>query len=162
MERGVSARCDGDLAQTSHPALPGAAPDATGGFMTAGSRADVPAPWTRDVVLGTLAVWRLSHLLAHEDGPADVVATLRTRLDGTVLGRLLGCFFCLSLWVAAVVAPLVARRPRDLPLTCVALSGAACLLERAGDSEAVLDMSRIMGGVDDGVLRQAVPGRDGG
>jgi len=35
-------------------------------------------------------------------------------------------------WVAAPIAVAVARRRRDRPLTWLALSGAACLLERVG------------------------------
>jgi hypothetical protein len=40
------------------------------------------------------------------------------------------CFACTSVWVAAPVTLAVARRPREGPLTWLALSGAACLLER--------------------------------
>jgi hypothetical protein len=35
----------------------------------------------------------------------------------------------------------VARRPRDRPLTWLALSGAACLLERIAEREAPADLS---------------------
>jgi hypothetical protein len=38
---------------------------------------------------------------------------------------------CLSLWVAAPASVAVTRRRRVLPVACLALSGAACLLERA-------------------------------
>jgi hypothetical protein len=41
------------------------------------------------------------------------------------------CFYCLSVWVAAPFSLTVARRRRDAPLIWLALSGAACLLERA-------------------------------
>ena len=41
------------------------------------------------------------------------------------------CFYCLSIWVAAPASLAVARRRRELPVVWLALSGAACLLERA-------------------------------
>jgi hypothetical protein len=80
--------------------------------------------------LGALATWRVTHLIAEEDGPADAVLRLRARLGNGQLGRLMDCFACTSVWVAAPVSVAVTRRPRDAPLTWLALSGAACLLER--------------------------------
>lgn len=80
--------------------------------------------------LASLATWRLTHLLAEEDGPADVVVQLRARLGPGRLGELMDCFYCLSVWVAAPLSLVVARRPREAPLACLALSGSACLLER--------------------------------
>ena len=82
-------------------------------------------------VLGSLATWRVTHLLAEEDGPADLVVRLRARLGAGPLGELMDCFYCLSVWVAAPASIAVARRRRDLPVIWLALSGAACLLERA-------------------------------
>jgi hypothetical protein len=81
--------------------------------------------------LATLAVWRLTHLLAEEDGPADVVFRLRARAGAGRLGGLMDCFYCLSVWVAAPFSLAAARRTREAPLLCLALSGAACLLEQA-------------------------------
>ncbi len=81
--------------------------------------------------LASLAVWRVTHLLVEEDGPADAVVRLRARLGNTQLGRLLDCFYCLSMWVAAPASFAAARSRREVPLTWLALSGAACLLERA-------------------------------
>ena len=79
----------------------------------------------------SLATWRLTHLLAEEDGPANVVLRLRSRAGSGQLGELMDCFYCLSLWVAAPFGLALARRPRQAPLLCLALSGAACLLEQA-------------------------------
>ena len=91
--------------------------------------------------LGALATWRVSHLIAEEDGPADVVLRLRARLGNGQLGRLMDCFACTSVWVAAPVAVAVTRRPRDAPLTWLALSGAACLLERAARPEPPVELA---------------------
>lgn len=81
--------------------------------------------------LASLATWRVTHLLAEEDGPWDAVVRVRGRLGPGQLGALMDCFYCLSIWVAAPATLAVARRPRDAPLAWLALSGAACLLERA-------------------------------
>jgi hypothetical protein len=80
--------------------------------------------------LASLAVWRVTHLLVEEDGPADAVVRLRVRLGSSQLGRLMDCFYCSSMWVAVPASLAVARSRRELPATWLALSGAACLLER--------------------------------
>lgn len=87
--------------------------------------------------LASLATWRVTHLLAAEDGPANVVVRLRERAGEGQLGELMDCFYCLSIWVAAPFGLAVARRPREVPLLSLALSGAACLLEQATTREGV-------------------------
>ncbi|MGH9837924.1 MAG: hypothetical protein ACREEM_03985, partial [Blastocatellia bacterium] len=59
--------------------------------------------WFRFVIV-VLATWRITHLLAREDGPAYIVVRLRARLGDGLLGQLMDCFKCLSLWVAAPMA----------------------------------------------------------
>jgi hypothetical protein len=83
------------------------------------------------LLLAVLATWRVTHLLALEDGPWDAVTRLRARLGAGMLGRLMDCFYCLSVWVAAPFAFFVARRPVEVLAVWLAVSGAACLLERA-------------------------------
>jgi hypothetical protein len=73
----------------------------------------------------------VTHLLAAEDGPGDLVVRARARLGDSVAGRAMDCFNCTSVWVAAPLGLAVARRPRDVPIAALALSGAACLLERS-------------------------------
>lgn len=88
-----------------------------------------------------LAAWRVTHLLAHEDGPADVIARLRAQAGSTQLGELMDCFDCLSIWVAAPFALVAARRPADRLVSWLALSGAACVLEQiTAGREDVLDV----------------------
>ena len=91
-------------------------------------------------VVGALATWRVTHLLVEEDGPGDMVVRLRQRAGDGWIGRAMDCFYCLSIWTAAPVAVAVARRPREAPLTWLALSGAACLLERATTEKGDLDV----------------------
>ena len=88
-------------------------------------------------VLAVLATWRLTHLLVSEDGPWDVIVSLRQWLGDGFLGRLMDCFYCMSLWVAAPMAWLLMKQLlmnqwSQWPLLWLALSGAACLLERLG------------------------------
>jgi hypothetical protein len=88
--------------------------------------------WFR-LVIAALATWRSTHLLASEDGPRDVIANLRRRLGDGFFGKLMDCFHCMSLWIATPVACLLMNRWSEWPLLWLALSGAACLLERLGN-----------------------------
>ena len=110
--------------------------------------------WAR-FVLAILATWRITHLLAKEDGPADLVVRIRARLGHGMTGKLMDCFECLSLWVAVPIAFFVSRRPVDLLLIWLALSGAACLLERIGGEPVLIQpISRAKeGGTNIGMLR---------
>jgi hypothetical protein len=90
--------------------------------------------------VGALATWRVTHLLVEEDGPGDIVVRLRRRAGDGWVGGAMDCFYCLSIWTAAPVAAAVARRPREAPLIWLALSGAACLLERATTEKGELDV----------------------
>ena len=83
-------------------------------------------------VLAVLATWRVTHLLANEDGPADVIFRLRRWLGEGLIGSLMDCFNCMSLWVAAPAALLLSTRPLGWVVSWLALSGGACLLERLG------------------------------
>ena len=81
-------------------------------------------------LLGTLGVWRVTHLFNAEDGPGEVFVRLRRLLGSGFWGRLLDCFHCLSLWFAAPFALILGRGWRERLLLWLALSGAAIMLER--------------------------------
>ena len=87
-------------------------------------------------VLAVLATWRVTHLLANEDGPADVVFRLRRRLGDGFVGSLMDCFNCMSVWVAAPLALFVSTNPLTWAVSWLALSGAACLVEGRGGASA--------------------------
>lgn len=94
--------------------------------------------WLRFVV-AVLATWRVTHLLANEDGPADVIVRFRELLGRSIFGQLMDCFDCLSLWIAAPAALLVSRRLAEWVVCWLALSGGACLLERIGQEPVVIE-----------------------
>ncbi len=110
-------------------------------------------------VLAVLATWRVTHLLASEDGPADIIVRFRRLLGQSLLGTLMDCFNCLSLWVAAPAALFVSRRPEEWFVDWLALSGGACLLERLGHDPVIIPpVSQLLEGDPDHVLRSETSG----
>jgi hypothetical protein len=83
------------------------------------------------LLVAVLATWRVSHLVVAEDGPWDVVVRLRRRAGAGMLGRLMDCFYCTSLWIAAPMALTVAQEPTAWLVAWLGVSGGACLIERA-------------------------------
>ena len=82
------------------------------------------------LLVGLLAVWRVTHLLWGEDGPFDALFRFRRLAAQSFLGQLLDCFYCLSLWTAVPFAwSLGANWPERIALW-LGFSGGAILLER--------------------------------
>ncbi len=94
--------------------------------------------WFRFLV-AALAVWRLTHLLAREDGPWDLVVRLRRRLGDGFWGRLTDCFQCLSVWVAVPFSFFVGGRASEVAVSWLALSGAAILLEQQVNEPLIIE-----------------------
>lgn len=88
-------------------------------------------PWFM-FALAALATWRITHLVVDEDGPFDSILKLRSSLGRSTLGDLMDCFECVSLLIAIPLAFSVIRSPLGWMLAWLALSGAACLLQRLG------------------------------
>jgi hypothetical protein len=82
------------------------------------------------LVLGALAVWRATHLLHAEAGPGQAFARLRTWAGRGPIGRTLGCFYCLSMWVAVPAALTMGSTGLEVVLLWLGMSAAASLLER--------------------------------
>lgn len=89
-------------------------------------------------LLGVLVVWRVTYLLQAEDGPWDLLLRLRRALGDGVAGRLVRCFDCLSLWIAAPFAYLLGSGTASRLLLWPALSAGAILLLRATERSVVL------------------------
>jgi len=115
---------------------------------------DTATPWS-PFILAVLATWRLTHLLASEDGPGDVVFHLRNYLASSFFGRLMDCFGCVSIWVAAPLALFVTTRPSEIFVVCLALSGGAMLLEGLRPEPVIVqqDGATPEGDQSDGMLR---------
>jgi hypothetical protein len=82
------------------------------------------------LILGALAVWRVTHLLHAESGPWNVLERLRQSLNRGFWSSLFMCFYCLSLWVAIPVVFLLAGAWKERLLLWPALSASGILLER--------------------------------
>lgn len=107
------------------------------------------------LIVGTLSVWRVTHLLAAEDGPWRLVARVRRRAGEGFFAELLDCFYCLSLWIAVPVAWLIGEDWKERALLWFALSGGAILLQRATvQSNTVLSATYHEDADDDDMLRK--------
>ena len=87
------------------------------------------------LLVTALAAWRITHLLSLEDGPWDLIVKLRGLAGTGFWGKLLDCFYCLSLWVAAPFAWLAGQNWKERLLLWLAISAGAILLERATSRE---------------------------
>ena len=86
--------------------------------------------------IAAVAVWRITHLLQAEDGPFDILEHLRHGVRRIGLAGLADCFYCLSLWIAAPAAVVLASYWKDRMLLWPALSGVAIFLNRLAEREA--------------------------
>lgn len=82
-------------------------------------------------VIAALATWRISFLLAREDGPWQILLRLRKAGGEGNFGRLLRCVKCTSLWVAVPLAFFVGGTWTELAVVWLALSGVASLIDEA-------------------------------
>lgn len=104
-------------------------------------------------IVAALAVWRITHLLQAEDGPWQMIVRFRRALGSGMWGSLLDCFYCLSVWIAVPFAVIVGASWRERLLLWPALSGAAILMERMGETPAVPPATYVEGD-DNGLLRE--------
>ena len=86
--------------------------------------------WFR-LTIGILATWRVTHLIAREDGPWDLIVRVRARAGSGMFGQLMDCPYCLSLWIAAPVALLSVGPWPARAAFWLAISGGASIIERS-------------------------------
>lgn len=80
-------------------------------------------------VILVLAVYRISRMIALEDGPADIFANLREFLgQGDWIGRGFHCVLCVSVWVSLAAALLAFRKPRCILAHWFAIAGGVALI----------------------------------
>lgn len=77
-----------------------------------------------DLLIISIATWRISYMIASEDGPFGVFLQLRRVAP---LGGLTTCMYCVSVW-AALVLWLVWQTVAQPAVVIVALSGGALML----------------------------------
>jgi Protein of unknown function (DUF1360) len=77
-----------------------------------------------------IIVWRLTHLISMEDGPFDIIIKLRKRAGNSFFGKLMDCFYCLSIWIGIAAGLYVTHQWEQVLLLCLYYSGAAILLEK--------------------------------
>ena len=82
------------------------------------------------LVLGILAVWRITSLVGSEDGPWDVFAKLRNSVGDGLLSKGLACFYCLSLWVAFPFGLVLGESWTERLLLWLAFSAGAIVIQR--------------------------------
>ena len=92
-----------------------------------------------DLIIIALAIWRITHLFAKEDGPFDIIYRLRKAAGAGFFGNLLDCFYCLSIWVSLPFGIWQGNNWWEKILYWWALSGAACLLEQFTDRSQKMD-----------------------
>jgi hypothetical protein len=85
--------------------------------------------WFTFIIL-LLAVWRITHLVQAEDGPFDLIFKLRKLAGNGFIGKLMDCFYCLSIWVALPPAFYFGKGWSQKIIIWLALSGGAILLEK--------------------------------
>lgn len=83
------------------------------------------------LILSVVAVWRLTHLIGKEDGPFNIMFLLRKKAGSSFFGKLMDCFYCLSIWIALPFALWLGLTWIEKILVWLALSGAAAFLEQA-------------------------------
>lgn len=76
-----------------------------------------------DLILLSLATWRLSHMLSAEDGPFDIFHTMRSIWPGRILFT---CIYCTSVWAAILLVGIHLLTP--ILSWWLAISGAAMML----------------------------------
>ncbi|MBX2991886.1 MAG: DUF1360 domain-containing protein [Bacteroidetes bacterium] len=86
-------------------------------------------------VLAVLSVWRLTHLLQAEDGPWDAVVHLRRVAGNGFFGKLMDCFYCLSIWIAIPFSWWLAGSWSEGVMLWLSLSAGAIILQRVTHKE---------------------------
>lgn len=81
-------------------------------------------------IIISMAVWRLTHLFSKEDGPFDIIFEIKKKAGIGFFGKMLDCFYCLSIWIALPFGIWLGQTWLEKILFWLAISGAACLLEQ--------------------------------
>lgn len=83
-----------------------------------------------DLLILSLATWRLARLLTKEDAPFKLMARIRERLKWGVFE----CIYCTSIW-CAIALYVIWRTPAAPIVTVIGISGGAMMLYRYTGSD---------------------------
>ena len=93
-------------------------------------------------VLACLACFRLSELITVDDGPGDILVRMRAWLGAydldenghpkTSMGRGIICAWCCGIWIAAILALILAPSQPMIVLWWLAIAGGQALLQHFG------------------------------
>ena len=81
-------------------------------------------------IILSVVVWRLTHLFSSEDGPFDLIFKFRKLLGNSIWGKLIDCFYCLSIWIGLCFAIIAGNSWFEIIILCLYYSGASILLEK--------------------------------
>ncbi len=89
------------------------------------------------LILSVLAVYRLSYLIAKEDGPFDVFSVMRGKIrQENWIGRGLHCVLCISFWLSFLPAFwLYWGRPINVIIGWFGIAGAVMVLYKVLDEQ---------------------------
>ncbi|MBV6478951.1 MAG: hypothetical protein HGGPFJEG_01708 [Ignavibacteria bacterium] len=82
-----------------------------------------------------IAVWRITHLISSEDGPFYLIFKIRKMFGENIFGKLMDCFYCLSIWTGLAGAILTGSGRIEIILLCLYYSGAAIIIEKITNKE---------------------------
>ena len=77
-----------------------------------------------------IVVWRLTHLLTSEDGPFEVIIKIRKLLGATILGDLMDCFYCASVWIGMVAGIYAGATIHEIVILTLYYSGASMIINK--------------------------------
>jgi hypothetical protein len=77
-----------------------------------------------------IVVWRLTHLISAEDGPFEMIFKIRKVVGNSFFGKLMDCFYCLSIWIGFACACFVTFECKEIIILTLFYSGASILLEK--------------------------------
>ena len=80
-------------------------------------------------LIAALATWRVSFLLAREEGPRKIFASLREKSKASFSGKLLECVKCTGMWVSIPLAFFVNGSWLELLVIWLALAGVTAVID---------------------------------
>jgi uncharacterized membrane protein YesL len=81
-------------------------------------------------IILVIVVWRITHLISAEDGPFDLIFRLRKFVGKSFFGKLMDCFYCLSMWIGCAAAIYVTRDVETIIVLTLYYSGTSILVEK--------------------------------